>query len=150
MGVKLSDIKNDELVGQIKTKVASQVEQRDYTTDKQVVQVPIIAPGLNGENGLKREHWSNYQKRVENYTAMIKGANLKPYKGEVKVRYERHSVRLMDWDNLGASFKCWGDALENAGIIENDSPKIIIDFDMYTVKADSYREVGTTIIIEKA
>ena len=150
MGIDISQIKNDKLVGQIRNKVASQKDERNYTTEKQIIQVPIIAPGLNGDDGLQREHWTSYEKRLDNYTAIIKGQNLKPYKGCVAMKYERHSVQLMDWDNLGASFKCWGDALIKAGIIEDDSPKIITEFDMYPVKANSYRDVGTTIIIRKA
>lgn len=150
MGYNLSEIKNSNLKKRIQSKLASEDEGRDFTTKQQVIEVPIIAPGLNGPDGLKREHWKQYQERVKKYTQIILQQKLKPYSGIVAVRYERCSVQRMDWDNLGASFKCWGDALEASGLIEDDSPSTIIDFDMDSIKVDSYSKVKTRIIITKA
>lgn len=48
--------------------------------------------------------------------------------GKVTLCYVRHHSNFMDWDNFGASFKLAGDALVQAAVIKDDSPKIIHDF----------------------
>lgn len=47
------------------------------------------------------------------------------FSGPVIITYTRCSSRLMDWDNMCASFKVIGDALVRAGVIPDDDPSIV-------------------------
>jgi hypothetical protein len=53
----------------------------------------------------------------------------------------------MGWDNLGASFKVIGDALESLGVIEDDSPETIRTFGMDWAKARSLVEQCSVVTI---
>jgi hypothetical protein len=89
-----------------------------------------LVPGMNGDNGLIREHWAKRKKRKDRYMWMIRykvKAGIK-FDGPVRIEYERFTNKLMDWDNHCASFKLIGDALVELGIIEDDSPLVIKEF----------------------
>lgn len=83
-----------------------------------------LSPSLNR---WQRMHWSSRtreKKRVAGYL-LAYGAAQYAFSGPVTVRYERvlprgRRGRLMDADNLAASFKPIGDALEGLGIVVND------------------------------
>ncbi len=94
----------------------------------QRIVVPQLAPGLNGDNGLKRMHWKKYMKVRDRWVWLVRQQNPAKHPGKVTIRYTRKSTAMMDPDNVGASFKVIGDALETLGVIENDSFDIITDF----------------------
>ena len=103
-------------------------------------------PGLNGSEGLIREHFMNAKKRKDKYLILFLQQNQPKIKGKVKITYTRFTTRLMDWDNHCASFKHLGDALVKLGTIEDDNPKIVVIFDPKQVKVKTKKE--EVIIIE--
>ena len=107
-------------------------------------------PGLNGKGGLIREHWAQARKKKEKLCWQIKGLRPLKHKGKVMITYTRSSVTPMDWDNAAASFKHWGDALVDCGVIKDDKPAIVIEFRPRWVKAKNHKSVFTLIEIEDA
>jgi len=93
--------------------------------------IPYLTPGLNGSDGLLRQHF-RFRKLAKTKLVILllsqRTLGNKPLKGPLKVEYIRFCHQLMDWDNAGASFKNVGDALQEAGIISDDSPKVIREF----------------------
>lgn len=114
---------------------------------EQVFEFDFVTPGLNGSDGLIREHWSKRKKRLDNYIMLTWSQKKKSHKGKVRVVYERHSVTPMDWDNLCASFKLWGDSLVKAKVIKDDNPLVVTEFVPRFVKAKNNKESKTIIRI---
>lgn len=92
---------------------------------RQVFELPIALPGLNGSKGLMRQHWTSAAKMKEWLLHKVLEADLWCHKGQVKITYTRVAKKKMDWDNCMSSFKHVCDALVKAGVIEDDSPKLI-------------------------
>lgn len=115
---------------------------------RQRIEVDEIAPGLNGSDGLIREHYQAKKRRQERYQWLIRQQRPKKHKGKVRLTYIRKCVRKMDWDNLAASFKHWGDALTALEIIKDDNPDVIVDFRPKWEKAKGYKTQATIIEIE--
>lgn len=110
-----------------------------------------FAPSLNeiiakSRNRLSRgiDVWGVYKREL---TADI----IKRFRTQTNVRYEepvaisfqRYAVRLLDWDSVGASFKCIGDSLVEAGIIGDDDPNHIVKFfpEQYKVKTKAEEKI---------
>lgn len=111
------------------------------------IDLPYLMPGLNGTEGLMRQHYREAAKKRERLAWEIRSQKEEPTIYEpVPVTYIRHTARLMDWDNACASFKYIGDALTEAGIIGDDSPKIIAEFIPRQIKCRE-NEQRTEIII---
>lgn len=91
-------------------------------------------PGLNGSDGLIREHFHAAGKRKKRYINLIMAQKTIGFKTPVNVIYTRYACRLMDWDNHCASFKHIGDALVACNIIPDDKPSVIINFIPMQVK----------------
>ena len=106
-------------------------------------------PGLNGDDGLIREHFMKAKKRKTLYQKLLKEQNQPQISGQVRVIFTRYATRLMDWDNHGASFKHLGDALVKLGIIEDDNPTTIQTFLPKQIKVDKKIEEKITIEILK-
>ena len=68
-------------------------------------------PGLNGDDGLIREHYRPAKIRKDRYHIMCLSQRNIRHKGRVTVHFIRHTIELMDWDNMCASFKHIGDSL---------------------------------------
>jgi len=105
-----------------------------------------LTPGLNGSKGLMREHWAKKMKIKAGYVARLHALKITPIHGPVKLIYIRHTSSFMDWDNTCASFKRLGDALVKAGIIKDDSPKIITEFIPKQIKCKR-KDQHTEIVI---
>lgn len=88
-------------------------------------------------NIMLKQHFSAVTKRRDQLQWLIReqGTQIK-FVGPVKIRYIRHAVKLQDWDNHCISFKQAGDALIRCGVIEDDNPKIVREFqpEQYRVK----------------
>lgn len=103
-----------------------------------------LSPGLNGKDGLMREHFREVTKRRNSYRARLENMKVPKFNCQIQVTFTRHTCRLMDWDNAGASFKSIGDALRIAGVIIDDSPLWIVNFIPKQVKcrrADQKMEI---------
>jgi hypothetical protein len=113
------------------------------------IKLPYLMPGLNGPEGLMRQHYRDAAKKRESLTWEIRGQKVgQTIYDPIRVTYIRHSEKLMDWDNACASFKYIGDAMIEAGIIGDDSPKVIAEFIPRQVKCKRDQQY-TEIIIEK-
>lgn len=87
-----------------------------------------IVHGLNGKDGLIREHYRTSKKKKEKYKALFLEQTSNRHAGKVTIEYIGYKSVLMDWDNFAASFKHLGDSLVSAGIIKDDNPSIIVEF----------------------
>lgn len=119
-------------------------------TDKITFTLDFLTAGLNGNEGLVRQHFHAAAKVKNTLHLLIlsqRPAGHKPIDFPVKITYIRYTSRLMDWDNACASFKHIGDALQDAGIIYNDSPEVLAVFIPKQVKC-KIKEQRTEIIIE--
>jgi Holliday junction resolvase RusA-like endonuclease len=115
------------------------------------ITLDFLMPGLNGKDGLIREHFAKRKERMKSLQWQIKGAiapkNPK-HEGQVVIRYTRHTCTPMDWDNCCASFKLVGDAMVELGIITDDNPKVIVKFIPDQIKVSKRKEQKTVIEIE--
>lgn len=112
--------------------------------------LPYLTPGLNGKDGLIRQHFAAAGKAKDRITWDIRAQRpqgLTPIADPVRVTYIRYTAHLMDWDNAAATFKHIGDALQRAGVLVDDSPKVIVEFLPRQVKC-KMAERRTEIIIE--
>ena len=113
------------------------------------IRLSYLTPGLNGSAGLIRQHFRNAAKLKERLIWDVKSQRRGPTISQpVRVTYTRYTASLMDWDNACASFKHIGDALTAAGVLADDSPKIIAEFLPRQVKCKR-DEQRTEILIEK-
>lgn len=94
-----------------------------------------LVPGLNGKDGLIREHWAKRKQRKDRYFIILRSQTTNRHKGCVSFTYIRHTVRYLDWDNHCASAKLVLDCLKDAKIIIDDKPDIIVEFIPKQVKA---------------
>jgi len=143
MGYDVSDF-NSDVQQQIKAKMRG----IRVTREPQTLVIGEIAPGLNGKDGLLREHWKKRGDRVQKYANWIAARRPAKAASPVRIIYTRYSVHRMDPDNAAASFKCWGDALVQAGVLDDDSPDIIQDFTVRSRRCSEYRKQRTEITIE--
>ena len=94
------------------------------------VKVTLIIPekidGLNGKNGLLRGHWAQRRRKKESYAWLFRAQTNGKFAGQVRLTITRsYRGQKMDFDNLASTAKLPLDALVLAGIIEDDSEKII-------------------------
>ncbi len=111
------------------------------------LEIPRVAPGLNGSEGLKRMHYRKYMKLRDSWQLEIRSLTNAKIKGRVSIDYTRSSVVAMDIDNLCASFKVIGDGLVANGIIEDDNTEIITEFRPHWRKAKNNKDLITIIEI---
>ena len=104
--------------------------------------------GLNGSEGLMRQHYRKRKKKQTKYNLLIKAQTKNRHLGRVSVTYKTYTTRFKDWDNYGASFKFLGDALVHNKIIVDDSPKYITPFVPIQVKVKTKKEQRVEIVIE--
>jgi hypothetical protein len=115
---------------------------------RQELIIQALPPGLNGSDGLKNMHYHEYSKRKKEWAWFVRAQNPKRHEGKVKVKFTRVSTRMMDYDNIGASFKFIGDALEGCKAIQNDSPEYLTELSLHWEKAKSQKQQYVKIEIE--
>ena len=111
------------------------------------ISIEGIIPGLNGSDGLIREHWAAAKKRKTKYLYLIRSQTKNRHKGAVRIQYIGYKSILMDWDNFTASFKHIGDSLVNANVIVDDKPSIVVEFLPKQIKCKR-KEQKIVVIIE--
>lgn len=111
------------------------------------IEIPRVAPGLNGSGGLKNLHFQAYRKLRDSWTLQIRSVTSDKFLGKVSIDYTRSSVVAMDWDNLSASFKVIGDALVANQIITDDNPNVVVAFRPHWRKAKNNKDLKTIITI---
>jgi hypothetical protein len=87
-------------------------------------------------NVLLKMHFTERSKIRDKAQWLFKEQGIVQFKGPVKIRFIRYAVKLMDWDNFGISGKKFFDGMVRCGIIEDDNPKIVREFqpEQYRVK----------------
>lgn len=119
------------------------------TTAHLVVTLPRLLPGLNGSNGLMRQHYREAAKVKDDLLAWAKQRRF-PTFGEARVVVvcTRHYCgNAMDFDNAASSFKHLLDALVKAGVIADDGPKTIEAMTFRQVRCSTRKEQKMTIEI---
>lgn len=112
------------------------------------IQFPLT-PGLNGPDGLIRQHWAKAAKKKKEYKLLALSQRPRGWvkiSHPIKVVFTRFEARVLDRDNALASIKHLLDSLEKAGIIENDGPKIVAEIVVKQVKVNK-KETKSTIEI---
>lgn len=111
-----------------------------------------LPPALNGNKGMIRMHFSQYDKILEKWVWLFKAAM-----GELRVRFDGPVLLLMhryhcglplDRTNALASLKIPEDALVRCGILANDSNDIVANSDVMQT-AVKRNEVHTRIEIRE-
>lgn len=112
------------------------------------IEIPGIVPGLNGDKGLMRSHWSETKKMKKLYSQIIKDQLPCRYRfeGAVSIEYVGYKSSLMDWDNFAASAKFPLDSLVKCGVIKDDNPKIVKEFIPKQVKVCRAKQRVVVII----
>jgi hypothetical protein len=102
---------------------------------------PDVPPGMNGQNGLLRMHWSERKRIKGKFTWLIheKQFPKKPNKFRLKI-INHYSNVPMDWDNLASRLKIVGDALKFAQRIKDDSPEFITELKLDQRKVKTRKE----------
>lgn len=114
--------------------------------------IDFLPPGLNGPKGLMRMHHQAYRRLKEKTWALMFEAlaGVTPYEfTRARITYTRYGIKLMDFDNMGASFKPVGDALVRLGVFADDSPKYITQLILKQTRVASYDTQGIEILIEE-
>lgn len=113
--------------------------------------VPILPPGLNGQCGLIRMHWTAKSKLTDAWVQILseaRGGSKTTFK-QCAVVFTLFVTRLWDWDNCSASFKLVGDGLVKSGVLSNDSPAVIKSFKTEQVKVKDKAEVGCSVLLTR-
>lgn len=120
------------------------------TQQKLIFKLSFLTAGLNGDNGLIREHYSKAKKMKDKLKLIFlsqKPKGMRVIDEPVRIIYKRYTSVYMDWDNAAASFKHIGDALQDALIILDDNPNIVKEFIPQQIKVPR-KEARTEIEIE--
>ncbi len=108
---------------------------------------------MNGKGGLLRSYWAERGRMRNEWRLRVVGEiNRKrlrlsePFR-RCRIVYTTKRVRLMDWDNHGSSFKLIGDALVYTGVLEDDNPKVIMEFVQRQERVKHLKEQGCEVEI---
>lgn len=128
---------------------AGRAAPKRETTAHLVVTLPRLLPGLNGSNGLMRQHYREAAKVKDDLLAWVKRQRYPTFgDSRVVVVCTRHYCgTAMDFDNCAASVKYPMDALVKAGVIADDGPKTIETMAFRQVRCGSRKEQKMTIEI---
>lgn len=116
------------------------------------IEIPRMAPGLNGSKGLIRMHFSEYKKEKEKWIWWMKkaGAGLKAPM-PCTMEFNRYYCKQpMDIDNVYAACKLPLDAMREAGIIPDDNPNCVTSIVVFQHKVKTIKEEKTVIFIRDA
>lgn len=115
------------------------------------IDVPLLAPSLNGSKGLIRMHHHAYKRERERWVMEILAATLprdrrdhSPCHVTITRFYCPHPL---DYDNLYASAKLPLDALRHAGLLADDDPDCVLGLVMHQVRVKSRKDVSTHIAL---
>lgn len=92
---------------------------------KQTIIIHELPPLLNK---WQRMHHQKRHAIKKDWVWRILAEKPAKHTGRVTIRFTRFSTRCGDPDNIAASFKCIGDGLVKAGVIEDDSFEVIKEF----------------------
>ena len=112
--------------------------------------IPEKVDGMNGKNGLIRGNKFSRKSKKTTYSWLFLAQTPVKFKGEVNIKITRsYKGTPMDFDNLVSTSKIPLDALVMAGIIEDDSMKIIGQPDYKQFKIGMKENHFFKIVIEQ-
>ena len=112
------------------------------------IQVPLLAPGLNGPKGLIRMHFATYAKVKDVWTWHLKKERHKA-PDVCAITIERYYCsQPMDIDNLYSTCKIPLDAMKAAKIIVDDNPACVASLRCLQFKVKTRKEECTWILVE--
>ena len=113
------------------------------------VTLPRLLPGLNGSDGLIRQHYRKAAAEKDKLLAWAKSQRFGTFgDARVSVVCTRHYCgNPMDFDNAAASFKHLMDVIVRAGVIQDDGPKTIEAMTFRQVRCKSKKEQKMTVEI---
>lgn len=111
--------------------------------------IPELAPSLNGKGGLLRMHWTRRKKLLTKWQYLVMAAaNGKRHVGPCHITIIRnYASSPLDQDNCYAAAKLPLDALRKCGIIKDDDNDTVLSLSCKQAKVATRKEQGTTIII---
>lgn len=111
------------------------------------IEIPELAPGLNGSKGLIRMHHHAYKKVRDRWTLLVREQAGPPRKlNRCEVEIERRYARMpLDLDNAYAASKIPLDALKRAGVIRDDDPETVTALRVKQTKVDTVDEEMTIL-----
>lgn len=113
----------------------------------------MTTAGLNqGRAGLRAGGFRRYRRDADRVKDQIEKVWVRLGRprifGECHIVYVRRTCpHLMDWDNLGASFKMIGDSLVKLGVIEDDSPEYVRSVQFLQRRTSKKADTGTVLVI---
>lgn len=121
----------NKLLGRPNTKENPVKDMCIVTTNglKEVMRCSItlvgLFPGINGSNGLKREHWTKYRDRKLALGWRLRIMDIPKFLEKVQIKLIFYHSILADEDSLTSRFKIIGDCLVDMGVLIDDSPKYV-------------------------
>lgn len=116
--------------------------------DNIVLAVPMLAPGLNGSNGLIRMHFTTYKKVKDKWTRAIRERCNARASTPCSILVERYyATHAMDLDNLYSTVKIPLDALRSSGVIPEDDPSCVEALKVVQIKVAKKVDQHTRITI---
>ncbi len=115
-----------------------------------VIEIPRLAPGLNGPKGLMRMHFNDYANEKKSWCWWFKKAAL----GVVApvpciVEFHRYyGKQPMDIDNAYSTCKIPLDAMRSNGILVEDNPNHVVAISLHQIKVATLKEEKTVIVIK--
>jgi len=140
---KDSNQKNDKIKkAKAKSKKETREENRAKRIESNYIKIVMreLIPGLNGDNGLIREDRWKRKDRKDRYYNFIYKETKNKIVGPCIIVYTRYTTQLQDYDNASASVKIPFDCMVEAGIIEDDNPKVVKRFFPIQVKVKTHAE----------
>lgn len=129
----------NRLVLSVPKPLQKDVERQPWIViDSLVLSIPRLLPGLNGKDGLIRQHYHNAAKVKAQLLAQVKAKKSGTF-GNARVRVictRFYCGAAMDFDNAAASFKHLMDAIVKAGIIADDGPEIIDEWTVRQIRVE--------------
>lgn len=116
------------------------------------IEIPRLAPGLNGPKGLMRMHFGEYKKEKEKWMWWLKKSALSakaPIPCSIEIqRY--YAKQPMDVDNVYSTAKIPLDSMRENGILADDNPNHVSALAVHQIKVAKLAEEKTVIIIRQA
>ena len=124
---------------------------------KIILEIPLLAPGLNGPKGLMRMHFRAYGQvkitwvqwmQVQKFR-LVRNRGLYPLP-QCTVHIHREFCRggPMDLDNLYATAKVPLDAMRSAGLIPEDNPDVVTGLLVTQAKVAKVGDTRTVMTLE--
>ncbi len=121
---------------------------------QKVIQITIFKPSPSA-NAWVYKHWRYYYRIKKEWLEQIYiaiklgGVRLDKPLEQVRIHAERHSIRLLDQDNMIAGLKPIQDALVTIGILTDDTSDLVIDITGSQVRVPHKADQKTIVTVSE-